>query len=61
MECKGGFWICGDIPTEHHKTGHTINDFVRKRRYVSVIFMHINVKATLSVKADFKPRNVKVR
>ena len=49
MECKGGFWICGNIPTKNHKTGHIINDFVRKRRYVSVIFMHINVKATLSV------------
>lgn len=55
MECKGGFWICGYIPTEKHKMGHSVNNFVRKRRYVGVIFMHINVKATLSVKADFKP------
>ena len=61
MECKGGFWICGDIPTEKHKMGHSVNNFVRKRRYVGVIFMHINVKATLSVKADFKPQNVKTR
>ena len=61
MECKGGFWICGDIPTENHKTDHTINDFVRKRRYGNVMFMHVNVNATLSVKAEFKPQNVKVR
>ena len=55
MECKGGFWICGYIPTKNHKTGHTINDFVRKRRYGNVMFMHVNVNATLSVKVEFKP------